>query len=71
MQILILTEVQIEPKSHRNDNAFLLKSVLYLKSLFHNEGHLYANFLFYILIIYRKYFLFQILFVTYVCTLPS
>ena len=61
MLIPILTGVQNEPESHRNDSAFLLKNVLFLKLLFHNEGHLYANFLFYILTIYRKYFLFQFL----------
>ena len=39
---------------------FLLKN-FFLKLLFHEEGHLLANFLFYILTICRKYFLFQFL----------
>ena len=54
MQIPILTGVQNEPKSHRNDSAFLLINVLFMKLLFHNEGYLYASFLFYIMIIYGK-----------------
>ena len=61
MQIPILTGVQNGRISRRKDSVFLLKKMLFLKLLFLDEGHLYTNYLFYILTIYRKCFLFHFL----------
>ena len=60
MYIPILTEVQNECKCHQKDKVLLLKNV-FLKLIFRDEGHLYANGLFYILTIYPKLILFQYL----------
>ena len=60
MQISILTKVQNGWISLRKESVLWLK-MFPLRVLFRNEGHLYANCLFYILSIYRKCFLFQFL----------
>ena len=60
IQISILTKVRNGCIGLQNESVLLLKSVPFEGS-FRDEGHLYANCLFYILSIYRKCFLFQFL----------
>ena len=58
IQISIRTKVQNGCISLRKE-SFLCWKMFSLKFLFRDEGHLYANCLFYILSIYRKCFPFQ------------
>ena len=60
MRIPILTGVKKEGISRWKDSVFLLK-MFFLKLLFRNEGHMYANCLFYILPFFFKHFLSQFL----------
>ena len=60
IQISIRTKVQNGCISLRKE-SFLCWKMFSLKFLFRDEGHLYANCLFYILSIYRKFFLFWFL----------
>ena len=58
------------PNSGSKRTHYRLKNVL-LKLNFQDEGHLYANRLFYILFFSRRYLLFRFLLVAYACTSPS
>ena len=61
MYIPILTGIQKKLESHQKDSVFFAKQCFIWKLLFCDEGHLYANCLFYILNIYPKCLLFEFL----------
>ena len=60
MHILILIAIQNGGKSRWNNCPIFIKKLL-LKHNFQDEGHLCANFFFYVLTIYRKCLIFQFL----------